>query len=145
MIDAHNALRAYLIEPSDLRTLLGGSFVYTPQLPDNRTGLQKNITFRVTGGQTHPNLRAQVLRVAFRCYGEPDAGSDMSAGESARAVYRALYDRLHDKQNFIVGDVGFHGAIEEVPGAPLEDPVTNWPFVFAVYSIRVATVPVTAA
>jgi hypothetical protein len=134
MIDAHTALRTHLIEASALRTLLGGNYVYTPELPSTRTGDTKNVVFSVTGGQTDPYLRAQDLRVAFRCYGE--------SSEEAREVYRALYDRLHDTQNFIVGDVGFHGAVEEVPGTPLEDPGTDWPYIFTVYSIRVATVPV---
>ena len=136
MIDAQTALRTYLLEPSALRTLLGGTYVYWPELPSTRSGNTKNVVFRVTGGRTYPHLRAQDLRVAFRCYGE--------SSDKAHEVYEALYDRLHATQNFIVGDVGFHGAFEEVPGASAEDPGTDWPFVFAVYSIRVATVPVSA-
>lgn len=142
MIDAHNALRAYLIAPSPFRTLLGGNHVYTPELPGSRNGTQRNVVFRVSGGDTDPYLRFQDLRVTFRCYGAPSAST--TAAEDARTVYRALYDRLHATQNLIVGDVGFHGVDEDVPGAPMEDPVTDWPYVFAVYSIRVATVPVTA-
>jgi hypothetical protein len=134
MVDPYLALLTYLRATSPLRTLLGGNYVYTPELPGHRRGDQKNVTFRNSGGQTAPYLRAQDLRVTFRCYGE--------SAEDAYEVYGALYDRLHDTQNFIVGDVGFHGATEEVPGVPTEDPVTNWPFVFAVYSVRVATVPV---
>ena len=134
MIDAHNALREYLIATSGLRTLLGGNYVYTPELPSSRSGDTMNVVFSVTGGQTYPNLRAQNLRVAFRCYGE--------SSEEAREVERALYDRLHDTQNFLVGDVGFHGAVQEVPGVPMEDSGTDWPFIFTVYSIRVATIPV---
>jgi hypothetical protein len=134
MVDIPTALVVYLRDTSPLRTLLGGNYVYTPELPSTRSGDTKNVVFSVTGGQTNPYLRAQNLRVAFRCYGE--------SSEDAREVYRALYDRLHATQNFIVGDVGFHGAVEEVPGTPLEDPGTDWPYIFTVYSIRVATVPV---
>ena len=136
MIDAQSALRTHLIAASPLRTLLGGNHVYWPELPSTRSGDTKNVVFRISGGDTDPYLRAQDLRVTFRCYGE-------SPFEAMR-VYRALYDRLHATQNLIVGDVGFHGVDEDVPGAPMEDPVTDWPYVFAVYSIRVATVPVTA-
>ena len=136
MIDAQTALRTYLLQASPLLTLLGGNYVYWPELPSTRSGDTKNVVFRASGGSTDPYLRSQDLRIAFRCYGE-------SALEAMR-VYRALYDRLHLTQNLIVGDVGFHGIDEEVPGEPLEDPETNWPFVFAVYSCRVATVPVSA-
>lgn len=137
MIDAHNALRSYLIAASPLRTLLGGDFVFVPEVPATVTGLvmpEKAISFRMTGGQSVKSLRAQKARVTFRCWG--------TTSEEAREVYRALYDRLNDKQNFVVGTVGFHGADEEVPGEPLEDPRTGWPFVHTVYSVTVATVPV---
>lgn len=137
MIDVHGGLLTFLRAPSALRTLLGGNYVYWPELPDNRAGNLKSVVFRSGGGFTYSTLRAQNVRVTFRCYGE-------SAFEAMR-VYRALYDRLHDQQNFIVGDVGFHGASEDVPGEPLEDPVTNWPFVHCVYTIRVATVPIPSA
>ena len=134
MIDVPTALVVYLRDTSPLRTLLGGNYVYTPELPSSRAGNLKSVVFRVTGGSTEPVLRTQRLRVSFRCYGE-------SHFEAMR-VYRALYDRLHDRQNFRQGDVGFHGIEEEVPGTQLEDPTTNWPFVFAVYSVTVATTPV---
>lgn len=136
MIDVHSALRTHLIAASPLRTLLGGDYVYWPELPANLSSSmpRKAVTFRFTGGLTDPYLRTQYARLVVHCWGE-------SSYEAMR-VYRALYDRLHDSQNFIVGDVGFHGAIEEVPGVPLEDPVTHWPYVFAVYSVRVATIPV---
>ena len=136
MIDVPTALVVHLRDTSPLRTLLGGNYVYTPDLPDTRRGDTKNVVFRTSGGSTYPTLRAQTLRVAFRCYGESHF--------EANRVYRALYDRLHDRQNFIVGDVGFHGAQEEVPGVPLSDPGTDWPYFFAVYSLKVATVPVAA-
>lgn len=138
MIDAHDALRDYLIAASPLRTLLGGDYVYVPEIPGGDVTMpRKAIAFRFNGGLTFPTIRAQDARVNFRCYG----ATYLEAG----SVYRALYDRLHDRQNFIVGDVGFHGAIEEVPGVPLEDPGTRWPYFFAVYSIRVATIPVPSA
>jgi hypothetical protein len=38
--------------------------------------------------------------------------------------------------------VGFHGISESVPGEPLEEPDTGWPFVFAIFDVQVATVSV---
>lgn len=136
MIDAHSALRTYLIAASPLRTLLGGTYVYWPELPSTRAGDLKSVVFRISGGASSPYLPFQQARVAFRCYGESHV--------NAMSVYRALYDRLHAVQNVIVGDVGFYGAEEDTPGEPLEDPSTGWPFVFTVYTLRVATVSVTA-
>jgi len=140
VIDAPAALLSYLNATSPLRTLLGGAFVYTPEVPGGPNGPtmpRKAIAFRGTGGFTYPMLRAQDGRVSFRCYG--------STHVEAMSVYRALYDRLHDTQNFIVGGVGFHGANEDVPGQPLEDPRTGWPFVHTVYTVKVATVPIPSA
>lgn len=134
MVDVPAALMVYLRAPSPLRTLLGGNFIYTPELPSNRAGDLKSVVFRISGGSTFSDLRVQDLRISFRCYGEDHY--------QAMRVYRSLYDRLHDRQNFLIGDVGFHGVLEEVPGAPLEDTATGWPFVFSVYSARVATVPI---
>lgn len=138
MIDAHTALRTYLIAASPLRTLLGGAYVYWPELPASRSvsPIGKNIVFRFSGGPTSPYLPTQQARVNFRCYG--------ASHVEAMTVYRALYDRLHAIQNVIVGDTGIYGAEEDTPGEPLEDPGTGWPFVFTVYTLRVATVPVTA-
>ena len=134
MIDSHSALRTHLIATSPLRTLLGGDYVYWPEIPANVSMPRKAISFRLSGGASNQYLRAQRARLTVRCWAE-------SSYEAMR-VYRALYDRLHDSQNFIVGDVGFHGAFESVPGEPLEDPDTGWPFVFAVYDLWLATVSV---
>lgn len=134
MIDAHDALRDYLIADSPLMDLLGDDLVYAPEVPARTSMPEQCIAFRFNGGFTYPTLRAQAARVSFKCYGETHA--------EAAEVYRALYDRLHDKQNFIVGEVGFHGTEEDVPGSPLEDPRTGWPYIFTVYSVLVATIPV---
>ena len=136
MIDVHAALRAHLIAASPLRTLLGGNYVYTPEIPGGTAMPRRSISFRITGGATSPTLRQQDARISFRCFG----ANAIQAAE----VYRALYDRLHDQQNFVVGNVGFHGTEEDVPGSPLEDPATNWPFVHTVYTAKVATVPVSS-
>lgn len=136
MIDIHSALRTHLLVASDLKTLLGGDHVYWPELPASLSSSmpRKAVSFRFGGGSTDRYLHAQQARLAVRCWGE-------SSYEAMR-VYRALYDRLHDSTNFIVGGVGFHGAFESVPGEPLEDPDTGWPFVFAVYDLWAATVSV---
>lgn len=135
MIDVHSALRTFLIAASPLRTLLGGNYVYWPEVPDNAGMPRKAISFRISGGLTSPYLHFQEARVSFRCWG--------STSFEAMTVYDALHDRLHGRQNFLVGNVGFHGAEEDIPGEPLEEPVTTWPFVFTVYTVRVATVPIT--
>lgn len=137
MIDVHDALRAYLIAASPLRTLLGGDFVFVPEVPASFTGLtmpDKAISFRVTGGLSGKYLKTQSARVAFRCWG--------TTSDEARDVYAALYDRLNGQQGLVVGSVAIHGADEDVPGEPLEDPGTGWPFIHTVYTVTLSTTPV---
>ena len=110
MIDSHDALRAFLIAPSALRTLLGGDFVFAPELPATFTGLtmpDKAISFRVTGGLTGKYLKTHSARVTFRCWG--------TTSDEARDVYAALYGRLNGQQGLVVGSVAIHGADEEIP------------------------------
>jgi hypothetical protein len=137
MIDPHDALRAYLIAASPLRTLLGGNFVFTPEVPATYTGLtmpDKAISFRITGGLSHPYNKTQSARVAFRCWG--------TTSDEARDVYAALYDRLNGQQGLVVGSVAIHGADEDSPGEPLEDPDTGWPFIHTVYTVTLSTTSV---
>lgn len=137
MIDPHDALRSYLIAASPLRTLLGGDFVFVPEVPANFTGLtmpEKAISFRFNGGASGKMLKTQSARVTFKCWG--------STSDEARDVYAALYDRLNGQQGLVVGNVAIHGADEEVPGSPLEDPKTGWPFIHTVYTVTLSTTPV---
>jgi hypothetical protein len=137
VIDAHDALRAYLIAASPLRTLLGGNFVFVPEVPASFTGLtmpDKAISFRISGGQSLPYNKTQRARAVFRCWG--------TTSEEARDVYAALYDRLNGQQGLVVGNVAIHGADESVPGEPLEDPDTGWPFIHTVYTVTLSTTAV---
>lgn len=137
VIDAHSAFRDFLIAASPLRTFLNGDFVYWPEVPGGGDPAMpgKAVAFRFNGGISSAYLPVQDARVSMRSYGE--------TAYQAMEVYRLLYARLHGQQNFIVGDVGFYGAHEQVPGVPLEDPITGWPYVFSVVTLRLATVPVT--
>jgi hypothetical protein len=134
--DPHSALRAYLIAASPLRTLLGGDFVYWPEVPAGTAGMPKRaVSFRGSGGFNRSgNLKVQDARISFRCWG--------NSAYQAMEVYRALHDRLHDIQNLVIAGTGFHGIEEEVPGQPLEDPVSKWPFVFCTYSVKVSTIAI---
>lgn len=137
MIDAHDAIRTYLIASSPLRTLLGGDFVFAPEVPATFTGLtmpDKAISFRITGGFSGKYSKTHSARVTFRCWG--------TTSDEARDVYAALYDRLNGQQGLVVGGVAIHGADEEVPGEPLEDPDTGWPFIHTVYAVTLSTTPV---
>ena len=137
MIDAHDALRTFLIADSPLRTLLGGNFVFVPEVPASFTGLQmpeKAISFRFNGGLSGKMNKTQQARVVFRCWG--------TTSDEARDVYAALYDRLNGQQGLLIGNVAIHGADEESPGSPLEDPDTGWPYIFTVYTVTLSTTAV---
>jgi len=137
VIDPHDALRTFLIAASPLRTLLGGDFVFVPEIPGSFTGLQmpeKAISFRISGGRSLPYNKTQQARAVFRCWG--------TTSDEARDVYAALYDRLNGQQGLVVGGVAIHGADEDVPGEPLEDPDTGWPFIHTVYTVTLSTTAV---
>lgn len=144
MIDAQSALRLHLLEPSDLRTLLGGPYVYWPELPAGVSGAAKRITFRFNGGSADDNLPIHRPTVNFRCYG--------ATAYEAYSVYRELHDRLVRTGPFIVTDtfanpdehVAFYNMREVTPGQPLQDPGTDWHYCFSMWSCTVATTSVPA-
>lgn len=144
MIDAHSALRLYLLETSDLRTLLGGPYVYWPELPAGVSGATKRVVFRFNGGSADDQLPIHRYTVNFRCYGE-------SHYEAFR-VYRALHDRLVRVNNLIVTDtfdtpdsrVAFYNFMETTPGQPLQDPGTFWFYTFSVWQATTSTLALAA-
>ena len=144
MIDAHSALRLHLLEPSTLRTLLGGPYVYWPELPAGTSGNAKRITFRFNGGSADNLLPIHRYTVNFRCYGS----SSYEAGQ----VYRALHDRLVRDGNLVVTDTfaepdqraAFYNFMEVTPGQPLQDPPTGWHYFFSVWTVTVSTLPIPA-
>lgn len=144
MIDSQSALRLHLLEPSDLRTLLGGPYVYWPELPEGVSGNAKRITFRINGGSSNNDLPIHRTVVNFRCYG--------SSAYEAMQVYRALHDRLVRTDNLIVTDTfngnartGFYNITETTPGQPLQDPSTGWHYVFSMWTLTVSTLAIPAA
>ena len=145
MIDAHSALRLHLLEPSTLRTLLGGPYVFWPELPAGTSGAAKRVAFRFNGGSAEDTLPIHRYTVNFRCYG----ASSYEAGQ----VYRALHDRLVRDGNRIVTEtyatpddrVAFYNFAESTPGQPLQDPGTGWHFFFSVWTVTVSTLAIPAA
>ncbi len=142
MIDAQTALRLYLLETSPLLTLLGGPYVYWPELPAGVSGATKRVVFRFNGGSADDDLPVHRYTINFRCYGA-------TAYESFQ-VYRALHDQLVRQNNLIVTDtfatpderVGFYNFTEVTPGQPLQDPGTNWFYTFAVWNATTATLAI---
>lgn len=144
MIDAHSALRLYLLEPSALRTLLAGPYVYWPELPPGASGDAKRVVFRGNGGSADNQAPVHRYSFNFRCYG--------STAYEAFTVYRALHDQLVRKSNVIVVDtfdsnarVGFYNFSEVTPGQPLQDPPTGWFYTFSVWTVTVGTTALAAA
>lgn len=141
MISWSRALRLYLLETSDLRTWLGGPYVYKPQLPANPgfSMPHRAIVFRGNGGSSNDQLPIQRPTINFRIYGTSD--------DDAEVGYRYLHDRLVRQRNLIVTDtysdpdqrVGFYNLREVTPGQSLEEPQTGYPFIFTVWSPTVAT------
>jgi hypothetical protein len=121
MIDAHSALRLHLLESSPLRTMVGVHIYWPDDLPIHR------------------------YTVNFRCYG--------TSAYDAYTVYRALHDRLVRSGPLIVTEtfatpderVAFYNFAEVTPGQPLQEPSTDWFYVFSVWQATVATTAIAAA
>lgn len=142
MIDAQTALRLHLLDDSDLRSLLGGPYVYWPELPAGTSGAAKRVVFRFNGGTASDDLPIHRYAINFRCYG--------ATSYEAFQVYRELHDRLVRTGPFIVTDtypstdeyVAFYNMLEVVPGQPLQDPGTDWFYTFSVWQATVSTLGV---
>lgn len=143
MIDAHTALRLHLIgATTPIRAILGGPYVYWPELPAGRSGASKSVTFRFNGGSADDDLPIHRATVNFRCYG--------STAYEAMSVYRELHDTMVRDKNRIIRDtfatpdehVGIYNFQEVTPGQPLQDPGTNWHYVFSVWQLTFSTLPV---
>lgn len=140
------AFRLYLLEPSDLRTWLGGPYVYKPEIPAN-PGFSiphRAISFKGNGGSSDNELPLQRPSVVIRIWGTSD--------DDAEVGYRHLADRMARLDNLVVTDtfsdppqrVGFYNWRETTPGQSLADPPTGWPFIFTLWTPTVSTLPIPA-
>ncbi len=66
----------------------------------------------------------------FKCYGGTSSHGD------AETVYRALWDRLAGKEMQMTASGMILQAEEEVMGQTLTDPDSGWPFVLAIFRIK---------
>jgi hypothetical protein len=122
MIDAPDVLRDYLLSKPTLTALIGTRLwaerIYPP------TGYTPSqggaIAFRSRGGA--PDYSSALLGQSwqFKCYGANEL--------AANAVYRALFDVLHDAKG---GSI--HSAHLDIAGQTLEEPTTGWPYVLCFY------------
>ena len=147
MISWSRAFRLYLLEPSPLRTWLGGPYVYKPAIPPGPGGPtmpRRAISFRGNGGSADNDLPLHRPTVNVRIWSTTD--------DDAEVGYRLFHDRMVRKNNVIVADtfsdpderVAFYNWTEVTPGQSLEDPPTGWPYIFTVWTPTVSTLPIPA-
>ena len=132
MIDVNAVLRAYLITLSALTDETGDQ-VYAVGLPEGfaETEATKAVAFDIISGAPQFVTPTQDLNIEFRCYGATDI--------EARAVYGALHDALHGKENVLMGTTRLWWAYEIFAGRDYKDDETNYPFVLCEYQLRMAT------
>lgn len=121
MIDVPGSIVAYLSEQPTL-TALTGERIWGERLfpvPGYKPADGGAIVFATRGGTLD---YANVLnpRIQFKCYGITPL--------AANAVYRALYDVLHEAKTGT-----FAQALCETLGQPLQDERTEWFFVLTYY------------
>ncbi len=122
MIDAEQIIRDFLVS-SDLVAWTGARIYAGRDVPPEGYSLPTDgpcVVFKSRGGS--PDYDDALLRpsLQFKCYGDSEY--------TAMAVYRALYDVLHNgfNENILHAEV-------EVTGQPLEEPDTRWRFVLCYF------------
>jgi len=113
--DTNAIVRALLVLQTTLTNIVG-TRIYCPRLPEN-TELPA-LGFFTRGGSSTPYIPGIVSpSIQFDCWGD--------SPQSARQVYRVLYDILQGIQNQLVTVNGSNyiilSAIEEVQGQDLQD------------------------
>lgn len=122
MIDAADVLHDYLAAQASL-TAVTGTRIWAQRntpLPGYLPSQGGALVYRSRGGGV--NYAGVLLRTSWqmKCYGADVYGAD--------AVYRALFDVLHEAQGS-----GLRWAQLEIAGQPLDDPQTGWPYVLCFY------------
>ena len=114
---------------------LVGTNVWSPAAPDGWLNTSKAVIYETITEDYHVTAGDARVRVQFFCYGGTGSDDDY---DSADAVYRALYDRLH-------GVIGARVAAGEIRYARLTDgatgetePETEWKFARAIYEMQIA-------
>lgn len=127
MIDENKAIRDFLLTNAALVALVGARVWAGTDVP--AAGYKPSdggaICLKVRGGG--PDYTDLLLdpSVQLKCYG--------ATAVTARAVYAALYDALHQAKSGTI-----RHAWCDVLGQDLTEPETAWPFVLTFFTVRVA-------
>lgn len=120
MIDCDEILHAWLVESGTALYALVEDRVEYGQTPTGFKNTEPMVVFLCDDGESYSNGAAEERLYLFHCYG----GADNWA--SAKAVYRALHQRLHgviEQQVNTLGVImGMHG---DQTGTPLVHPGTK--------------------
>jgi hypothetical protein len=109
-----------------------GVHIYGPPgLPDTFS-LRKSIMFLRDGGDTNMYIPAGEDEFALYCYGpeSPDATAVY------RAVFRCLNRRSHELYTLSNGKAIFQYGIKTAGPQDRNDPLEDWPFVYASFRIK---------
>lgn len=131
MLDILASLRAFLADQAGLMAHTGnaGLRIYAgPDLPPEYSPANgAGILFNLRGGSQDYTSLVLTPSVQFRTF----AGTM----KAALAADRALYDVLNDVQCWPI-----KLARLEIPGQPLTDPESKWPFVLSFYQVSFSNV-----
>jgi len=129
VLDILSAIRSYLADQAGLMAHTGnaGERIYAgPDLPPEYSPANgAGILFNLRGGGQDYTSLVLSPSIQFRTYGP--------TMKAAIAADRALYDALNDAQCWPIKIARL-----DVPGQPLSDPDTRWPFVLSFYTINLS-------
>ena len=130
MIDTNAVIAEYLKTSGTALYTLVSTRIYTPRIPAGFTNTATALEVFRRGGASTPEHPSHDCSFQIKCYG---GTANMS---NAEAVYRALYDRLHETIGVNTSSGNIITAFEEQIGQPLYDPEAGWPFVLTYWRIK---------
>ena len=137
MADSNKILRQYLLQSSDLTTLLGtaNAFggVYVGDLPEHFDP-KRGPCVQITGAGGRPNPEIPPLsddRKQVRVW------ADVEQYQLARQVYAAVAAQINGKDNVKLSSGYLMRSIAVTAGQDVTDPETGWATVIAFYQVMV--------
>lgn len=115
---------------------LTGLRVYSPEAPATFRNDQAAIVYEMLDEERLAEPRNSVL-IAFRCYGGKRANDNDYSHDDARAVYRALHDRLANADGAAAASGTILVCRQQTGAQSYGEDDTEWPVVEASYRFEI--------
>jgi len=136
MVDPTQIIWNYLTESGSTLYGLVGTRVWSPRAPVGWVNDSAAVIYEMITEDVHVTAGDCNCRVQFSCYG---GDGENGNPDTARAVYKALYDKLHGVIGASVtgGQISYARLTDGAPGEREQE--TEWEYARAIYEMRVTT------